>query len=372
MSMVFDIIIQIVFDIQLDNPNSGRFKDLAYEVEISVNIAFFNCPGFIKNSAKVKRFIQVSVVLPGRVSLDGPLPLADNQDLQTQADYDVLFENAKVVSDPVSVSNYIAQTVAPALQSTGVGNYTVSTASMAQAANEQVANFTSDVCSIASCDPCYACKKEAIENSTANQASCAYDCNIKNQRCTIVNNTLSTAIGQCTCMTGYLPVGSGCTDQNVIIGVTVAVASAVLLGLLIAVMMLGYRAVIATRKLKYSKSDESSVVSEADERIENQDMANRRASDEQGYLNSQSTTTPEEEYRGGETDDDDDDADDNDYDDNIIPAELVQSEVYKTFVPNLISVTSEDLSKKYSIARPRIGQKSLDKDMDIYQYASYF
>lgn len=35
-SMVFEITIQIVFDVQLNNPNSERFKELSREVEISV------------------------------------------------------------------------------------------------------------------------------------------------------------------------------------------------------------------------------------------------------------------------------------------------------------------------------------------------
>jgi hypothetical protein len=105
------------------------------------------------------------------------------------------------------------------------------------------------------CDPCYTCK-DNVTDATC-YTSCLPD---QHKFCQLIDTTVKPWTARCSCQNRYLPVGSDCVHESVIIGVTTGVVGAVLVALVIVICICTYRSVRNKRKNKDSSARRSSLV----------------------------------------------------------------------------------------------------------------
>lgn len=369
--LYFLIVIIIPFTEDLFNQNSDMFILYSREIRIKVDLAYRGCPGYIPNSVVVTNFRRATSTLSYRkyfLALNSAIePLQTTDTINsTIADYNVTFETATVYQQPDEIINYIKDTVTPLLESTTIANSSVMAPENQYLAHTQIKNITKAPCQDLTCDPCYECHEETYStNSSGNdsyaRAYCRYTCNLSKQRCTITDNTQAVWKGQCSCIAGYLPVGNSCTDERIIIGVSVAVASVLFLAFVIVVVILCCKAYRKKKKPEDSDSETSSVNSQT---VDNR----RRLIAEQGVPRNPALNQSTTENADGPSSQmasnvqpmrtslpliiftDEDEGED------ALPPEITQSEAFVNFVPNLDNVVDD--SKVYTIPRPNLSTSS--------------
>jgi len=166
-----------------------------------------------------------------------PLLEAAMSDPVTIADYTV---SVDILESMTKIQEDILGTVIPKLTADSVNGAEIDVDYTTDAMNYSLTKFVDEFKS-SGCSNVIRCS-EACRNCTVNKIeariSCdtPYECS-NNKVCESDPDTDKANEDLCKCKNEYLPVGSGCTSKNVIIGVTVGVGAALLLGIIIAVVI---------------------------------------------------------------------------------------------------------------------------------------
>jgi hypothetical protein len=218
--MRFTLPIIALFDPDLDESSSQLYKDFKLAVEKTVNEAFKSCPGYLRGSCTVTKFRNGSV----------------------DADYSTQYDGETVYSSKQDIVDYINTTVINNLANASiiVGNntydvYSTVTEVMRKNLTTEQLNLDKSPCDVdpvAVCDLCNNCTGKA-----GARPACVPRCDSSDKYCVIVKNEPICSY-YTNCQPHYLPVGSDCVDENIIIGVSVGVGGAIIIGLVIAVIVL--------------------------------------------------------------------------------------------------------------------------------------
>jgi hypothetical protein len=239
--MTFSLPFGKPWDGNLTNKDSPAYKSLKQEVESKVMAAFTGCPGF--------RFCEVTNFCQFTGTNGCGVLRAKTAGMTTQAMYntsfspEVVFEN-KTQDVIVFIStNATASLMAANISGSPVDpslNVTMQTELNVQAETFAVhpcQKFITDIC-----DPCYRCEKSA-----AIDKACELICSPADHKSCELSDPETPWVSNCTCESSYLAIGSGCVNQDIVIGGSVSIGTAIIIGLVIAVIIL-YRRSSSNKK----------------------------------------------------------------------------------------------------------------------------
>jgi hypothetical protein len=257
--------------------------NIANEIEITLKNVFVGTPGFATPFVVVTGFVKISTAPVGRRRRNVPMQLAGYSYPYTNASYTT---HILMTTGMRNVSSYINSEVIYRFSNVTINGTDID-------ANDTINNMTGSIAAFNAglvnsgqqevCgsigDTCPSCYSNCTYDTTALQPACWSDCPAANHRfCSYSGEDSSGRITtECLCQPGYLPVGGGCTPENLVIGLSAGLGGALVLGLAIAIFICAM-----TRKSTASGADAAPFYFQPESKLLEDDVLQQGAYDKDG------------------------------------------------------------------------------------------